>query len=104
MLLLGLSATLVGLLLAGGGVLATTARRTNFTRRAVVAYAPDASLLMLVGPQSACPPLVRCPQYATLGRGIAVWWIGGPTDLQATPLWQGVPEITQRRLVYVAVE
>lgn len=91
--------------LVGYGALIRTAARTPISQRYIFSYAPNAALLVQLGPQPVCPPLVRCPTMTTaLAHGVAFWWISGPTDWQTVPLWRGIPSVRQERILYLSAD
>ena len=92
---------LVVLLLAGYFALLHFASRAEVATVFSVAYAPRASLLVLIGPQSVCPPLVMCPQFAQKPKAISAWIISDAPAEAISPLWQMYCTKQHRKLFYV---
>ena len=93
------------LLLTGYAALIRTAARTASSERYIFSYAPNAAVMIQLGPQPICPPLVRCPTMTVIPpHGVAIWLITGPTDWQTVPLWRGIPGVNQRRILYLPAD
>lgn len=92
---------LLALLLAGYVALLLFASYANTTTTFSLSYAPRASLLVLIGPQSVCPPLVMCPQFQNNPKAISAWIISDAPAGAASPLWQTYSTLQHRKIVYI---
>lgn len=92
---------LVTLLLAGYVALILFASHANTTTVFSLSYAPKASLLVLIGPQSVCPPLVMCPQFQNNPKAISAWIISDAPPEAISPLWQTYSTLQHRKIVYI---
>lgn len=92
---------LVILLLAGYIGLLGFASRAQTPTVFSFSYAPDASLLVLIGPQSVCPPFVQCPQITQNPKAISAWIISNAPPERLSPLWQTYATLQHRKLLYI---
>lgn len=100
-ILAGAGVGLVVLLVAGYFALLHFASRAEIATVYSVNYAPRASLLVLIGPQSVCPPLVQCPQFAQKPRAISAWIISDAPAEAMSPIWQTYATLQQRKVLYI---
>ena len=99
MLVLGGGLTL---LVAGYLLLLMFASRSNASYSYSLDYTPHASVVLLIGPQSLCPPLVLCPQFTHNPKAISIWLRERVKDDVPAPMWQTYANLRQQRILYIA--
>lgn len=92
---------LILLLFVGYLALLNFASRADTATVVSIPYAPRASLLVLIGPQSVCPPLVMCPQFQQKPKAISAWIISDAPDQGISPIWQIYAGLQHRKLLYI---
>lgn len=90
------------MLLAASYLLLLFASRSNASYSYSLDYAPRASVVLLIGPQSLCPPLVLCPQFTHNPKAISIWLRERVKDDAPVPIWQTDSNLRQRRILYIA--
>lgn len=89
----------VALLLAGTLLLITLGRGSTSYAYSLN-YTPKSALLLLIGPQSVCPPFVQCPQVQIKPQAISLWLIETHEET-TSPIWQTYAKVSNRQLLYV---
>jgi hypothetical protein len=58
---------------------------------------------VVLGAQSHCPPIVRCPRALEQPPGLAVYLVEGPPDWATLPAQEALPVVSHRRVAYLAM-